>query len=215
MLSESDVLKKSPMEIYQILDSRFGTVPWLGFYPATILAHYPNLEGTAVAADKLLAVHAIASDAGPVCREAAVFEKVCDLFSNNPIVMGTSQPLFIEEVFYGVDQIKKIIGAAQDFDYMDPSVEIFHGEVPAYVATAAHNDDVYLLPSQLAFAQQLLTHLSGREPTEAEAELVVALSDKADTADTTFLDTLGYGDEAVARLMGCSLFKPAGVSLNS
>lgn len=214
MLNQEDVLKKSPIELYQAMDSLFTELPWLGFHPATLAAHYPSLEGTSVAMDKLLAVHAVANQPAIVCCEHNAFEKVCNLFNNNPIVTNASQPVFIEEVFYTVKQIRSIVSAVQDFDYTDIGVEMFYGEVPAYVAATAKQSDMYLLPPQLAFAQEMLSHLTNREISEEEAELVAAMSNVPldSPINLDFLDSLNpslnENDRVIARLMACFVYKP-------
>lgn len=146
-----------PELLYRAMDKLFDGEDWLAWEPETVLLSL----GEDIAdedKDKLLAVHAVASNSSMVLNNAQAFEKVVMAFCNNICIMDEYQEPYLEEIMYAVGQIRKIIRLAHPDDGKDA---VFHGEVPGYVAAIARYRGWFMLPSRLSFAQKELDRLTG------------------------------------------------------
>lgn len=152
-------LASHPSEIYLALDTLYGDDPWLSWEPETILLELKG-EVSEAAKDKLLAVHAVASNLAPVLCSALAFEKVINAFSNNICAVDEFQPPYVEELLYGVRQIRQI-GKLVHPEQQELN---FHSEIPGYVAATAQFRDWSVLPHELSFAQEALNSLTGLSP---------------------------------------------------
>ena len=214
------ILGSSPAEIYKALDKVFSGEQWLTYEPETLLFKlYKDISEIAV--DKVLAVQALASNAGAVFRSAVVFEKVAMAFNNNICIMDMWQPPFIEEICYAVREIAKLVhlvhGAKKEIIYID--------EVPMYVASVAKERGWDVLPEPLKFAQERLDFLTGLNPDsqkykehatliDAEKRLSQAITSKTASEmlkNEKAIETMennSVASESLRRFIGAALYDP-------
>lgn len=207
LLNDKFVLGSHPVDIYTALDEEPLFLEWVTWDAETLLMQLPLVKD-AVAMDKVLAVKSCAANINVPAAKALAFEKVCTAFCNNHCVMDAYQPLFVEEVFYGVGQIRKIS------QIVHGRVPKFKGEVPGYIASVAKTRAVTVLPLPLAFAQDRTTFLTGRAPSGDEMGLVASIDlvDQLSLRDPKILDQLdpkkNAADRLSAFLIGCYVFDP-------
>ena len=152
------ILCAHPIEIYEALDGVFAGEKWLSYEPETLLLALKQ-EVSDQALDKLLAVQAVAANPKGVAGNSSGFEKVVHAFCNNICVMDVLQPPEVEEMSYAVSQMHKLVQLAHKGA---PALE-FSGDVPGYVAATARFRGWQILPRNLAFAQEMLDHLTGMQ----------------------------------------------------
>lgn len=215
------LLAAHPVDIYRALNEVFGDVPWSGWEPETLLASLPG-EVPDLVRDKVLAVQALAANPLPALTEALALEKTVHALCNNICVMDVRQPLYVEELAYGVGQMLAILA---DVTGKRPEAgKVFRGETPGYVAATARFRDWFVLPPPLEFAQRALDGLTGLEEGSARgrehARLVKAVSDLCrhmtakDAAallrspDIRQLEAHDAESLLVRRVMGAMLFDP-------
>lgn len=212
-------LVSHPSEIYLALDTFYGDEPWLSWEPETILLEMKG-DVSEAAKDKLLAVHAVASNMAPVLSTALAFEKVINAFSNNICAVDEFQPPYVEEVLYGVRQIRQI----GKLVHPEQQGLIFHSEIPGYVAATGHFRDWFVLPHELSFAQEALNSLTGLSPTSGRRkehadilDTIEALYASLTTRDAeqilhdpgiTALASTDTGSLVTKRIVGALLYDP-------
>lgn len=210
-ITDATVLRSSAKDTFLLLDEQFGDESWLTWDAETLLLHCSQVKEP-VAMDKLLAVKSCALNINIPCSKAIAFEKTVTALCNNSCVMDTYQPLFMEEVFYGVQQLQALCQ-----EVLQQACK-FTGEIPGYIAAVAKTRGFNVLPKELEFAQDMVTYLTGYSPSADEITLVESLATVAKTAkaallDKATLDKLSPGtnsqDKVVAQLIGCYVFKPA------
>jgi hypothetical protein len=96
---------------------------------------------------------------------STAFEKTMHAFNNNVCVMDVPQPVFIEEILYGVTQLKELARLIHD------GVPEFIGEIPGYVASCGYYYNWIFLPTPLAFAHEMLNYMNGLQPASAKYKL--------------------------------------------
>jgi len=206
-LNDKFILGSHPVDIYTAVDTEPLFGEWVTWDAETLLMQLPLVKD-AVAMDKVLAVKSCAANINVPVAKALAFEKICTAFCNNHCVMDAYQPLFMEEVFYGVKQINLISQAVHG------KLPKFKGEVPGYIATVAKVRAVPVLPKPLAFAQDRAAFMTGKSPSGDELELVdsmdqVGLEALKEPASLDSLDPArNPGDRLAAFLIGCYLFDP-------
>lgn len=207
-----------PVEIYAAVDAVFPGEPWLAWEPETLLLALAE-DVSEAAQDKLLAVQAVAANPDPALRFGVALEKTINAFCNNICVMDARQPPYVEELAYGVRQIRALIPAAHG-----KTAFSFGGETPGYVAAAARFRDWIVLPEPLSFAQLELDRLTGLVPGSAlrreHARIVDSVSRlcrELTVDDATSLlrhpemESLAVNDTAsllVKRVIGAMLYDP-------
>ena len=215
-LLDTDILNNSPIQILHKLDSLFAGSEWLSWEPETLLLK--NLDVTdPIAKDKLLAVQAVASNSQAATSSGDAFEKVVMAFNNNHCIVDQYQPPEIEEVFYAVQQITKIITEIHDAE------AIFTGEIPNYVAAVARFHRWIFLPNPLQFAQETLNSLNGLHKDGGKASVYSGLlsiakqvSDSMAHTDSLRGDVSELGNwvgnspqhDVARRMIGCYLYSP-------
>ncbi len=152
------ILAAHPAEIYAALEQVFAGESWLSYEPETLLLALKR-EVSDQALDKLLAVQAVCANPKAVAENSDAFEKAVNAFCNNICVMDVIQPPEVEELSYAVSQVFKLYELA----HKGGAALKFSGEVPGYVAAVAHFRGWQLLPRNLAFAQEMLDHLTGMQ----------------------------------------------------
>jgi len=207
------IIKNPPVQVFRFLDSHFYGTSWLGMDPESMLLQldrHRTLITKTEAVDKLMAVKSAAFNINIPCRDCLAFEKIAHAFCNNICVMDAFQPLFIEEVFYTVNQLTEIAKMVDDsIKHLD-----FRGEIPGYVASVAKHRGVRVLPKPLGFAQDILTFLNGYSPTPDELTLADNLEAMhrsgaldAKAINDNIGDTLQV-NSSVRNLIRCYLFDP-------
>lgn len=207
-----------PVEIYAAVDAVFPGEPWLAWEPETLLLALAE-DVSEAAQDKLLAVQAVAANPDPALRFGVALEKTINAFCNNICVMDARQPPYVEELAYGVRQIRALIRAAHG-----KTAFSFAGETPGYVAAAARFRDWIVLPEPLSFAQPELDRLTGLEHGSAlrreHARIVDSVSrlcreltvdDAASLLRHPEVESLAANDTAsllVKRVIGAMLYDP-------
>ena len=205
--NDSDVLSKDPIDILSELSLKFEHEPWLSWDAETLLMQLPGVTDS-IAMDKVLAVKACAFNSKVNCTLALAFEKTCKAFCNNVCIMDEFQPLFMEEVFYGIKQIQLIVNEIHGV------MPEFGGEIPGYVAAVAKVRAFTVLPKPLSFAEEATQELIGYAPNPSEMELVEGLDKLSleELRNPATLDNLhtedNQQDALVARLIGCYLYDP-------
>lgn len=158
----------SPFDLYKQIAAEQSAHNWIGWDLDTFMLHYPD------ASNKLLAVKSLAFNTQKVCSDWQAFENVVCAFNN----MEQSNVLHVEEICYGVAQIKLIA------HLVHPDVPLlFLSDIPNYIAACAKYYDWTVLPPALSFAQPLLETIS-----------------KSSTFDIT--------PEIQNRIDGCALYDP-------
>lgn len=205
------ILGVHPSDLFVALDRYFENTNWLEWEPEVLL-HELKDDITEREADKVLAVKSVAVNTNLVYTNACAFENVCHAFCNNIIVVDTLQPLYIEEIMYAIPHIIKI---TKEIHGNNVSVN-FTGEIPGYVAATAKYRGWYVLPTRLAFAQELLEELTGvQEGTAKYNQFAVALNEAKqiaeaiETADIyTYKDVIDSAPDIVKTILGAYLYDP-------
>lgn len=215
------VLATHPSELFMAMDMAFPGDDWLEWEPETLVMSYRWGDLSDQAVDKILAVHAVASNTSLVLADSIAFEKVVTAFCNNVCVMDASQPPYVEEILYAVRQIRLIAKLAHP---TDGDKIVFHSAVPSYIAAVAKFRDWFVLPDELEFAQASLNYLTSL-PAESKlrkehAEIIDAVEEvykKLGTKDAEAMLENGdvrklSGDDAASmlarRLIGALLYDP-------
>ena len=212
------ILAAHPIEVYEALDKVFQGEKWLAYEPETLLLALKQ-DVSDRALDKLLAVQAVAANPKACAENAEAFEKAVQAFCNNICVMDVVQPPEIEEVSYAVSQMQKLVALAHEGQALT-----FSGNVPGYVAALGRYHGWELLPKNLAFAQELLDHLTGMQEgsklyqehlaiRETLADLVggTTRKDARELLESDEVKELEKDDFAalhVKRILGALLFDP-------
>jgi len=159
--TEDNVLNAHPYDIYSDLNIKYGFENWAEWEPEVLLSTIFGSSLDSVDApvqDKISAVHSLVINAPLVLSEAFAFEKVINAFNNNHCIVDAIQPLYVEELMYGIRQIQKILCHIGDLKDSDIT---FESEVPGYVAAIGRYRDWVVLPKPLSFAQNVLNYLNG------------------------------------------------------
>jgi hypothetical protein len=206
-LNNSDIYKAHPVDLLTLFNKEMGATDWLDWEVETVLAQFNTVLSQA-AQDKVLAIQSVLNNIGLTASDAIAFEKVVHAFCNNPCIMDALQAPSIEEIFYTVKQIKKLVNAG--IEYV--------GEIPGYVAAVAAHHDWVLLPLPLSFAQEALYSLLYLTPgTERwkESEAFINEGKKIleylDTHYFTDYDSLENETMAalfIRRILGAYLYDP-------
>ena len=179
----------TPVELYRRITQTFETVwkdsndesSWVEYDPDALLLSLLPEDADQEAKDKICAVQALCYDPERACAFAHAFENMINAFNGNALVMDQMQPPYLEELFYGVQQIKQIVMAHTG---KEPN---WSGEVPGYVAALAKHHGVAVLPKPLAFAQEMLDSLTGKhigsKKREEYSKLLEALNSLASELD--------------------------------
>ena len=215
-----NLLTTTPVDVYHYLDSLFKGESWVGWEPETVF-HTVNTgkELDPLIKDKIGAVIGCAGNPALVTTNSRAFEKVVHAFCNNPCVIDAVQPPQVEEVFWAVDQIIKIICTINE-GMISTDVE-FSGEIPGYVAGVSKYNGWVVLPTRLSFAREMLDNINNVSGWDtAENIPVYKLLQKAhsiaDALDSTTVDTKGLDsleedtpeNNIIRKLVGCTLYKP-------
>jgi hypothetical protein len=218
LFKNKDVLKWHPIDLFLKMDTEFGDEQWLDWEVDTLLPTvydevFTNTDSTVL--DKLMAIQAVGTNSNLVVSDAVAFENVVNAFCNNPCVIDCVQPPEIEEIFYAVKQILKIIAHVHSIEESD--IE-FTGEVPGYVAAAAAYTGWVVLPKPLWFAQKQLLSLTHLEPgtqkykdNAAYLKAGEAAINTLDLGDFTDLDALlgeSFSSMFIGRIVGAYLYDP-------
>ncbi len=196
------MIYKHPVDILSELGAE-----WLDWEPETIELTF-ELSGKPIHLDKLLALQTLVKNPNPVARQSFVFEKICIAFCNGFTIMDTYVRPYIEEVFYAVGQMQKIV----------PDIE-FSGDVPNYLAAVAKSRDWIVLPDRLAWAQEALNGLTGlsegsrryKDHLEALEALKRAVSALNHIEFKTLLSSKeldGMEGHVITRYIGAYLYDP-------
>lgn len=135
----------SPYSLYVQLNDSLAAFNWIGWDIDTFILHYPDAD------NKMLAVKSLAYNTEKVCNDWHAFENVVCAFNN----MHQANVLHIEEICYGIKQIKLIAKAIHP-----EQIVIFTGDIPNYIAACGVYYDWTVLPPMLSFAQELLQTVS-------------------------------------------------------
>jgi hypothetical protein len=175
---------------------------WVGWDNDTVILSLP-WKLTPEETDKVLAVKAFLTNPLLPGSSGIVFEKCVLAFANEVVIADQPQSPEIEEVYYGVTQMRKIY----------PAIE-FTGEVPGYVAAVAKYRDVHVLPKTLNFASSMLQYMYGRKDFDftSSEELFTKIEQTVTTAGLTE-DVVKLFDHpvigsSVKTVTGCILYDP-------
>lgn len=217
LLNNDSILSMHPVDIYTAINSEYAHEDWLDWETDT-LVQTVGVELKTEALDKLMAVQALGACSKLAVSDAVAFENVINAFCNNGCVMDCLQPPSIEEVFYGVRQMLKIITAVHSITEAEVP---FTGEVPGYVGALAKYHDWVVLPTPLAFAKDTLTALTHMEPGTTKwaenssliraGEAAIAHLGLDDSPDFGNLDDLlgeSFSAMFIGRLVGAYLYDP-------
>lgn len=200
---------KHPIQIYREVSAKYPD--WLEWEPESLLLTYP--EGNQ---DKLLAVQTVAKNPNAVTRKSFIFEKVVICFNNGQAIMDAYTKPFIEEVYYAVGQIKKIISEVQEI----PEEEIeFSGDIPQYVAAVAHTRGWVVMPRKLQWSQEALSAITGASPgsrrykdhykvLKAIREAINAFPEEMDIADMSTEILEKNRNSLILKYIGAALYDP-------
>ena len=170
MISAQEIFITPPASILKKMDVLLEG-NWHQWEPEVLLGTIgDNLPPQA--ADKVLAVQAVASNTELAFKSAAAFENIVHAFCNNGIEPEALQPVFIEEIMYAAPQILEIA----KYLHGDAVPTDFSPEISQYVASVAKYRDWDVLPDRLSFAQEALDRLTGmHEGSEKHTEFKHAL----------------------------------------
>jgi hypothetical protein len=211
------LLAAHPIELYASIERLFPGEDWKSWEMETLL-HELRDDMDAVAADKLMAVKAVAANPDMPYTHAPAFEKTANAFCNNVCVMDAFQPPYVEELTYAVTQLHALRRLVRPEE--DASLAVFSGEVPGYVAATAKYRGWMALPGVLSFGQEFLNALNGVSENSPEREKLmktIALytsltkKDAEDMLRDSSVDSLAKTDEAsaiVRDILGALLFDP-------
>ena len=186
---------ESPVSLYKAIDKKHPE--WLEWEPETVLQTLDRDD------DKVLAVQTVARNPNKVTKDHFPFEKVIMAFCDNQPIMGTYDKPHLEEIMYGVQQIKEIIKASQE-GLHDGDID-FTGDVPSYVAAVAKDRGWFVLPERLNFAQQALNHVRGLTEESPIYKAHKKIRDEVEKDPEAHIDS---DDQTVVRYVGAYLFNP-------
>ena len=186
---------ESPLSLYKATDKKHPE--WLNWEPETVLQTLDRDD------DKILAVQTAARNPNKVTNDCFPFEKVVMAFCNNQPIMGTYDKPYIEELMYGVQQIKEVIKESQE-GLHDSDID-FTGDIPSYVAAVAKDRGWFVLPERLSFAQQALNHIRGLKEDSPVYKAHKKVRDEVEKGPESYINS---EDPTVTRYVGAYLFDP-------